>query len=149
ALPRLRVGRIDRLLQFEVHLGSRRNGDGLRRGREKGKGDEKNESKRERPGFHARLLICEASIFPLRMLAAIALFAAAAAFREVHSLDDVLQSFDKQSQVRVVNVWATWCVPCVAEIAEVQSMADHYRGTNVEVIGVSLDDAIPGDRVAT
>jgi hypothetical protein len=31
----------------------------------------------------------------------------------------------------------------------VQSIADKYRGSGVEVIGLSLDDAVPGNRAET
>lgn len=83
------------------------------------------------------------------MWAAIAILAAATNLAEVHSLDDVLQAFGDGSRVRVVNVWATWCVPCVAEIGELQAISDAYKKSGVEVIGVSLDDAIPGERAAS
>src|SRR5213592_3632658 len=85
------------------------------------------------------------------MLAAIALLAAVTAhadLAEVHTFDDVMQAFRGESRVRVVNVWATWCAPCVAEIGEIQSVADKYRAKGVEVVGVSLDDAVGGERVA-
>lgn len=68
---------------------------------------------------------------------------------EVRTAGDVLQAFRKPSQVRVVSVWATWCAPCVAEIGDVQAIADQFRDKRVEVIGVSLDDMIPGERAAT
>ncbi len=87
------------------------------------------------------------------MLAALLLLLATAAsgtadLPEVQTLGDVLHAFRPASRIRVVNVWATWCAPCVAEIADIQSLADKLGGTPVEVIGVSLDDAIPGDRAA-
>jgi thiol-disulfide isomerase/thioredoxin len=68
---------------------------------------------------------------------------------EVRTAGDVLHSFRKESRVRVVSVWATWCAPCVAEIGDVQAIADQFHGKRVEVIGVSLDDMIPGERAAT
>jgi thiol-disulfide isomerase/thioredoxin len=68
---------------------------------------------------------------------------------EVQTLGDVLDAFDDGSRVRVVNVWATWCAPCVAEIPDLQAIANDYRSSGVEVVGVSLDDALPGDRAAS
>lgn len=68
---------------------------------------------------------------------------------EVRSLEDVLQTFRGETRVRVVNVWATWCAPCVAEIGDLQKMADGFDGADVEIVGVSLDDAIPGERAAS
>jgi len=87
------------------------------------------------------------------MLAALLLLVASAAaapkdLPEVRTLGEVLHAFRPASRIRVVNVWATWCAPCVAEIGDVQALADKVRGSPVEVIGVSLDDAIPGDRAA-
>jgi len=68
---------------------------------------------------------------------------------DVRTFEDVMQSFRASTTIRVVNVWATWCVPCVAEIGELQLLADKYRDRGVEVVGVSLDDAVPGDRTTT
>jgi thiol-disulfide isomerase/thioredoxin len=73
----------------------------------------------------------------------------AAGLPEARTADEVLRSFRPESRIRIVNIWATWCVPCVAEISDVQAIADRYRAAGVEVIGISLDDAIPGDRAAT
>src|SRR5258707_1012421 len=88
------------------------------------------------------------------MLASLLLLLASAAttpneFAEVRTLSDVLHAFRPASRIRVVNVWATWCAPCVAEIGDVQALADKLSDSRVEVIGVSLDDAIPGDRTAS
>jgi thiol-disulfide isomerase/thioredoxin len=74
--------------------------------------------------------------------------ASAASLPEVHSGDDVLRIFRADARIRVVNVWATWCVPCVAEMPQLETISASMRGDGVELIGVSLDDAIPGDRVA-
>jgi thiol-disulfide isomerase/thioredoxin len=68
---------------------------------------------------------------------------------DVQTLSDVLHTFKPASRIRVVNVWATWCAPCVAEIGDVQTLADSLRDSRGEVIGVSLDDAIPGERAAS
>lgn len=47
-----------------------------------------------------------------------------------------------RAPLRVVNLWATWCAPCVAEMSDLQKIADRFP--HVSLIGVSLDDAIPG-----
>jgi thiol-disulfide isomerase/thioredoxin len=50
-------------------------------------------------------------------------------------------------RLRVLNVWATWCAPCVAEMADLRTVSEQFP--KVELIGLSLDDAIPGDRNQT
>ena len=82
-------------------------------------------------------------------LAALLLLAPLAPVNDVQNVTDVLHAFRPASHVRVVSVWATWCAPCVAEIGDVQAISDDFRDKGVEVIGVSLDDMIPGERAAT
>ncbi|MEA2339202.1 MAG: hypothetical protein QOE82_3209 [Thermoanaerobaculia bacterium] len=72
--------------------------------------------------------------------------AASANLAEVRSGDDVLRAFRGDARIRVVNVWATWCVPCVAEMPQLETISSSVRRDGIEFIGVSLDDAIPGDR---
>lgn len=50
-------------------------------------------------------------------------------------------------KIRVVNLWATWCGPCVAEMADLQKIATRFP--HIALIGISLDDAIPGSREET
>ncbi len=45
----------------------------------------------------------------------------------------------KSDKVLVVNFWATWCVPCVKELPYFEEAYDHYSGTDVEILLVSLD----------
>jgi thiol-disulfide isomerase/thioredoxin len=81
------------------------------------------------------------------MLVFLALLVAASTnLSEVRSGDAVLRAFQPDSRIRVVNIWATWCVPCVAEMPQLEAISASMRGNGVEFIGVSLDDAIPGDR---
>ena len=65
---------------------------------------------------------------------------------EVRTREEIVRAFSPDSELRVVNLWATWCVPCVAEMSDLQSVADSFKPADVELIGVSLDDAIPGRR---
>ena len=51
------------------------------------------------------------------------------------------------AKIRVVNLWATWCGPCVAEMADLKKISERFP--RIALIGVSLDDAIPGGREAT
>ena len=82
----------------------------------------------------------------LILTAILAVAAAKTPLPEVRSGDDVLRAFRTDSRIRVVNVWATWCVPCVAEMPQLDAISAALRKDGVELIGVSLDDAIPGDR---
>lgn len=75
--------------------------------------------------------------------------AASAAERDlvlVRNRAEVQSAFSPETKLRVVNLWATWCVPCVAEMPDLQAIDQDFRDRDVEIIGVSLDDAIPGKR---
>src|SRR5213075_1486606 len=72
-------------------------------------------------------------------------FAAHAELREVRNADEIQQAFRADSRVRVVSLWATWCAPCVAEIGGVNDVAKSFRKSAVEIIGISLDDAVAPD----
>lgn len=60
----------------------------------------------------------------------------------------IARVFPAAAKVRVLNVWATWCVPCVAEMPVLRAIDDTF-GSEVALAGVSLDDMIPGAKVAT
>lgn len=59
----------------------------------------------------------------------------------------IANAFPAAAKIHVVNVWATWCVPCVQEMGDLRAIARDL-GPQVGVVGVSLDDMIPGDRPA-
>lgn len=69
--------------------------------------------------------------------------ASAADLKEIALPAQIAKAFPATARVRVVNVWATWCVPCVAEMDDLQAI-DDALGSEVALIGVSLDDEIPG-----
>lgn len=50
--------------------------------------------------------------------------------------------FAKNAKVRVLNVWATWCIPCVIEMPDLRAIDEQF-GSEVALVGVSLDDMIP------
>lgn len=86
----------------------------------------------------------------MRRLAASLLFLAAvtanAQVREVKNLDEIQQAFRADARIRVVSIWATWCAPCVAEIGGMNDVAKSFRKSPVEIVGVSLDDAVASNR---
>ena len=77
----------------------------------------------------------------------VAATAGAANLVELKEPAKIAESFSARAPVRIVNVWATWCVPCVQEISELGTISNTF-GTQVSLVGVSLDDMIPGDRAA-
>ena len=40
----------------------------------------------------------------------------------------------------LVDFWASWCGPCMQFLPELQSFYSKHKGTNLEILGVSLDD---------
>lgn len=72
--------------------------------------------------------------------------ALAAPLDEVRAPADVAGAFAPSSRLRVINLWATWCAPCVAEMPELRAVDHAFKPTEVELIGVSFDDVLPGDR---
>lgn len=54
-----------------------------------------------------------------------------------------------KAKIRVINLWATWCQPCVAEMPDLAAIDARYRDSDVALLGISMDDVIPGDRNAT
>ena len=43
-------------------------------------------------------------------------------------------------KIVVLNFWATWCEPCREEMPELSKLNDAYKGKNVVVLGVAIDD---------
>jgi thiol-disulfide isomerase/thioredoxin len=77
----------------------------------------------------------------------LALPAAAAQLLESNKPAAVRDLFTPRAKLHVVNLWATWCQPCVAELADLKTIDAHF-GEEVQLIGVSFDDTIPGSRPA-
>src|ERR1043166_8285398 len=86
----------------------------------------------------------------MRRLVVVTLFLAAltahAQVHEVKNLDEIQKAFRRDARIRVVSVWATWCAPCVAEIGGINDVAKSFRNSPVEIVGVSLDDAVASNR---
>jgi len=74
--------------------------------------------------------------------------ASAADLRDVESPAAIPRMFPASAKLRVVNVWATWCVPCVEEMPVLQTIRKTF-GDEVGMLGITLDDMIPGDRAET
>jgi thiol-disulfide isomerase/thioredoxin len=90
--------------------------------------------------------------FAASFLSAALLFAAtttlsAADLRRIEDPAKIAAVFPAAAKVRVVNIWATWCAPCVEEMPDLRAL-DEAFGSDVAIIGVSLDDVIPGAQPA-
>lgn len=75
--------------------------------------------------------------------------AMAAALDDLRAPADLARAFAPSSRLRVINLWATWCAPCVAEMPELRAVDQAFKPAEVELIGVSFDDVLPGDRGET
>jgi thiol-disulfide isomerase/thioredoxin len=51
-----------------------------------------------------------------------------------------LRLSDYEGKVVVLNVWATWCGPCRREIPDFIAMNADYRGRDLAIIGVTMED---------
>ncbi len=53
-----------------------------------------------------------------------------------------IKSSDFHGQYVILDFWATWCSPCIAEIPNLAKVYEEFRGDQLEVIGLSIDDTI-------
>jgi cytochrome c biogenesis protein CcmG, thiol:disulfide interchange protein DsbE len=45
-----------------------------------------------------------------------------------------------RGKIVVLNFWATWCPPCIEEMPSLVGLQKKFRGTDVIVVAVSVDD---------
>jgi len=72
----------------------------------------------------------------------------AADVRDVKDPAAIQKIFVPAAKLRLVNVWATWCAPCVEEMPVLRTIRKSF-GSELGMVGISLDDMIPGDRGET
>jgi len=85
-------------------------------------------------------------LFSLLVLVGLTAATTAERLVEVPDLAAFRKLAPQTAPLRVLNVWATWCVPCVEEMPDLQKVAHTFASKDVEFVGISLDDALPGDR---
>jgi cytochrome c biogenesis protein CcmG/thiol:disulfide interchange protein DsbE len=63
------------------------------------------------------------------------------------SNNKTIRLVDFRGKVVLLNFWATWCAPCLTEMPAFNQWQKQYGSGNLQVIGVSMDDA-PADVVS-
>jgi cytochrome c biogenesis protein CcmG/thiol:disulfide interchange protein DsbE len=53
---------------------------------------------------------------------------------------NVVALADYRGKIVVLNFWATWCPPCIEELPSLNRLSDRYKGKDLVVLGVSLDE---------
>lgn len=51
-----------------------------------------------------------------------------------------LKAVYEQSDLTILNFWATWCGPCQREIPDFNRFAQEYRGRRVAIVAVNLQE---------
>ncbi|MDY6844154.1 MAG: TlpA disulfide reductase family protein [Thermodesulfobacteriota bacterium] len=54
--------------------------------------------------------------------------------------EKVVKLSDFKGKVVILNFWAMWCPPCRKEIPDLIDLYKTYKESNVQVIGISLDE---------
>lgn len=45
----------------------------------------------------------------------------------------------RNGKILFLNVWATWCLPCREEFPDLVKLAEVYKDSEVEIVGISAD----------
>jgi len=59
---------------------------------------------------------------------------------------DGFQLENSKAKILILDVFATWCPPCQAEAPHLASLQKKYRN-DIKVIGVSIEDNIPNEKL--
>ena len=51
-----------------------------------------------------------------------------------------IRNSDYQGRILVLDLWATWCKPCRESIPDFVKLDEKFRGDNVDVVGISMDN---------
>jgi len=59
---------------------------------------------------------------------------------ELKKLDETFMKLtDLRGRIVVLDFWATWCGPCVASLPKIADLAQQYKGAEVDVIAVNIE----------
>ena len=47
---------------------------------------------------------------------------------------------NRKGKVLFLNVWASWCPPCKKEFPDLVKLAEKYKNSKVDIVGLSVDD---------
>ncbi len=60
---------------------------------------------------------------------------------ELNKLDGApLKLSSLKGRIVVLDFWATWCGPCVASLPKITELGQEYKGANVDVIAVNIEE---------
>ena len=48
---------------------------------------------------------------------------------------------DFQGKIVILNIWAMWCAPCREEMPSLEKLYQHFKGSNLAILAVSVDMA--------
>ena len=85
--------------------------------------------------------MCRKYLFFLTLCAVFAGSVSAQEVSVVRVQELIKRVHQDQSEVLVLNFWATWCRPCVEEMPHFQRAAKEYKEKKVRFIFVSLDQS--------
>lgn len=51
-----------------------------------------------------------------------------------------LSSIIGKTNYVLIDFWASWCLPCIQSMPELKQLYNKYKGSKLEVIGISLDE---------
>lgn len=61
-----------------------------------------------------------------------------------YSLQKVI--FSGNTNITVLDFWASWCVPCVADYPYLKKAEDNLKGKSIQFISISIDKATDADK---
>lgn len=47
---------------------------------------------------------------------------------------------NRKGKILLLNIWASWCAPCKKEFPDLVKIAEKYKKSKVEIVGLSVDD---------